>query len=154
MKEPERQGEKLASYTFSMEKILDWRSDLEEEAKRKVSGLQQKWDQEDRVLQSLIQENIKIKNEKMQNKEIQSMRYNHYYKILIDEKIVQQKNLLDRLQAEIEQAKEELIQSHQNKKAMEKLKEKERAAVAATESRLEQLQLDEIATMNFKRRAL
>lgn len=137
---------------FSMEKILDWRSDLEEEAKRKFVSLQQNWDDENQNLNILISENTKIKSDHLKQKEIQSMRYNDYYKMMIDEKIVQQRNLLDRILIQIQSAQEELGLAHTDKKAMEKLKEKEFIAITAAEQYSEQRQLDDIATMNFKRR--
>lgn len=135
-----------------MEKILDWRSDLEDDAKRSLITIQDKLDQENKNLIHLIAENTKIKSETLQNKEIQSMRYNEYYKMMIDEKIIQQKNLLDRLQIQVQTAQKDLGLAHTDKKAMEKLKEKELIAVANAEKIHEQKQLDEIATMNFKRR--
>ena len=74
---------------FSMEKILDWRLDLEDEARMQLSRLEEKWQQENRQLQSLIQENTKVKNDYLKNVQIYTLRYNDYYKLVLDEKIVQ-----------------------------------------------------------------
>lgn len=139
---------------FSMEKILDWRLDLEDEARMQLSRLEEKWQQENRQLQSLIQENTKVKNDYLKNVQIYTLRYNDYYKLVLDEKIVQQKNQIDRTQAEIKTAHDELIETHKNRKAMEKLKEKELDLLYQKEKRQEQHQLDEMATMTYRRTAL
>lgn len=144
----------MASHKFSMEKILGWRFDLEDEARLQLSNLQDKWNKENLQLQSLIQENIKVKNDNLKNTQIQTLRYNDYYKMVIDEKIVQQKNQMDSTQAQINKAQEQLLDAHKNRRAMEKLKEKELTAAEETMKRLEQMQLDEFATMNYKQRAL
>lgn len=151
-KKPEVKG--LSNYQFSMEKILDWRLDLEEEARLQLTRLQEKWRSENQELHSLVQENVKVKNDRLKTQHIESLRYNDYYKMMLDEKIVQQKNLLDMTKSDIQKAQEKLLDAHKDRKAMEKLKEKELTAVYIEEQRREQMQLDEIATMNYKRKAL
>lgn len=136
---------------FSMEKILDWRVDIEDEKKRKVGSLREQYQQMETGLNRLVQESTRIKHEGLKMSEIHSLRNNHYYTVVLDEKIIQQKNQLDRMQAEIDSAQQELIQAYQDKRAMEKLKEKELEAKYLEELRQEQLQLDEIATMNYQR---
>lgn len=137
-----------------MEKILGWRFDQEDEARLQVTNLKEKWDRENQHLQSLIQENIKVKNDNLKNTHIQTLRYNDYYKMVIDEKIIQQKNLMDATQAQISKANEQLLEAHKNRKAMEKLKEKELTAAEEELKRIEQMQLDEFATMSYKQRVL
>ena len=85
----------MASQTFSMEKILDWRSDLEETAKRKVAQIQVKLDAQQAVLEDLIRENIKVKNDRLKINKINDMRHQQLYQALLDEKIIHQKNQLD-----------------------------------------------------------
>lgn len=138
---------------FSMEKILDWRMDLEEQARMKVTHLKEQLLLENNQLQELIKENRRIKHESMANTHIQSLRYNDYYKIVIDEKIIQQKNQIDLTQTEIISAQQKLVNAHTDRKAMEKLKEKEILTHYLKEQRNEQMQLDEFATMSYKRQA-
>lgn len=138
---------------FSMEKILDWRMDLEEKARMEVTHLKERLLLENNQLQELIKENRRIKHESMAHTHIQSLRYNDYYKIVIDEKIIQQKNKIDLTQTEIISAQQKLINAHTDRKAMEKLKEKEILTHYLKEQRNEQMQLDEFATMSYKRQA-
>lgn len=137
-----------------MEKILDWRMDLEEQARLKVIQLKERLQTENHYLQELIKENRRVKNEVVDNVHIQSLRYNDYYKLVIDEKIIQQKNKMDLTRAEINAAQNKLISAHTDRKAMEKLKEKELLTYQLAEQRNEQMQLDEFATMGYKRQAL
>lgn len=134
-----------------MEKILDWRMDLEEQARLKVTQLKERLQTENHYLQELIKENRRVKNEVVDNVHIQSLRYNDYYKLVIDEKIIQQKNQMDLTRAEINAAQNKLISAHTDRKAMEKLKEKELLTYHLAEQRNEQMQLDEFATMGYKR---
>ena len=132
-----------------MEKILDWRMDLEEQARLKVTQLKERLQTENHYLQELIKENRRVKNEVVDNVHIQSLRYNDYYKLVIDEKIIQQKNKMDLTRAEINAAQNKLISAHTDRKAMEKLKEKEYTFTMEQEKHEEQKQLDEMATLSF-----
>ena len=141
----------MASQTFSMEKILDWRSDLEETAKRKVAQVQVKLEAQRAVLEDLIRENIKVKNDRLKINKINDMRHQQLYQALLDEKIIHQKNQLDLTQKELEAAQAELLEAHKDRKVMEKLKEKELWTTAELIKKEEQQQLDEIATLSFGR---
>ncbi|AQS54199.1 hypothetical protein BW727_101875 [Jeotgalibaca dankookensis] len=137
---------------FSMAKILDWRIDLEETARLTVTQLQARLRLENQQLQSLITENIKVKNEHIHSKQIHSLRYNDYYKNVITEQIIQQKNQIDSTLADIQSAQKNLVQTYSDRKIMDKLKEKELTTYYQNERRREQMELDDIATMNYKRR--
>lgn len=141
----------MSKYTFSMKKILDWRSDKEEEARRKVTDAEQKQQQQEAILQQLISENIKLKQKSLLTGRIDAMRQQDLYKKLLDDKIVQQKLVVEQAANETERAKQALLEAHKEKKMMEKLDEKERAQYIANEKYEEQKQLDEISTINFGR---
>lgn len=134
-----------------MEKILDWRSDIEEMAKRTVGQVQVKIEAQEAVLEDLIRENTKIKNDQLTTTKINDLRHQQLYKALLDEKIIQQKNQLDLTQKELEDAKAKLVEAHKDKKVMEKLKEKELWSALELEKKEEQQQLDEIATLSYGR---
>lgn len=141
----------MGNYKFSMEKILDWRSDTEEEKKKKLAEIQREQLQQEDLLHDLIQENIKIKNESLSTTRIDILRRQNLYKVMLDERIVQQKNLLDKTEKALEAARIELMEAHKDKKVMEKLKEKEYSFVMEQEKSEEQKQLDEMATFSYGR---
>ncbi|MER2002491.1 MAG: flagellar export protein FliJ [Carnobacterium inhibens] len=139
----------IANYKFSMEKVLDWRSDTEEEKKKNLGQVQQHKDQQENILQRLIGENIKIKNDSLSTNRIDVLRRQHLYKNMIDEKIIHQKNLITKAEKEVEVARVELMEAHKDRKVMEKLKEKEYIFLMEQEKHEEQKQLDEMATLSF-----
>ncbi|WP_370567470.1 flagellar export protein FliJ [Desemzia sp. RIT 804] len=141
----------MASQKFTMEKILDWRSDIEESAKRKLGQVQVKIEAQKAVLEDLIRENTKIKNDQLTTTKINDLRHQQLYKALLDEKIIHQKNQLDLTQKELETAQAQLVEAHKDKKVMEKLKEKELWSALELEKKEEQQQLDEIATLSYGR---
>ena len=68
---------------------------------------------------------------------------------MIDEKIIHQKNVVNKAEKEVEVARIELMEAHKDRKVMEKLKEKEYTLTMEQEKQEEQKQLDEMATLSF-----
>lgn len=141
----------MTQHTFSMEKILDWRSDLEETAKRNVGQVQEKMAVQQGQLNKLIQENTRIKNDRLKTTKINDLRHQQLYKAYLDEKIIHKKNEMDKIQKELDDAQAKLLEAHKDKKVMEKLKEKEHWTASELLKKEEQQQLDEIATLSFGR---
>ena len=139
----------IANYKFSMEKVLDWRSDTEEEKKKNLVQVQQSKQQQETILRRLINENIKIKNDSLSTNRIDVLRRQNLYKDMIDEKIIHQKNVVSKAEKEVEVARIELMEAHKDRKVMEKLKEKEYIFTMEQEKHEEQKQLDEMATLSF-----
>ena len=132
-----------------MEKVLDWRSDTEEEKKKNLVQVQQSKQQQETILRRLIDENIKIKNDSLSTNRIDVLRRQNLYKDMIDEKIIHQKNVVSKAEKEVEVARIELMEAHKDRKVMEKLKEKEYIFTMEQEKHEEQKQLDEMATLSF-----
>lgn len=141
----------MKRHQFSMEKILDWRIKEEENARKSLLHAQSQMQQQQQQLTHLVNENTKLKHEQMRLTEISTLRYNHHLKGLIDEKIVFQKNAIDKAQSEMNELQEALLQAHKDRKIMEKLKERESVQVLAQVKSEEQKELDEIATLQYKK---
>lgn len=141
----------MKRHQFSMEKILDWRIKEEENARKSLLHAQSQMQQQQQQLKHLVNENTKLKHEQMKLTEISTLRYNHHLKGLIDEKIVFQKNAIDKAQSEMNELQEALLQAHKDRKIMEKLKERESVQVLAQVKSEEQKELDEIATLQYKK---
>lgn len=134
-----------------MEKVLDWRSDTEETKKINLGDAEREKFRQDSFLQDMIQENIKIKNESLTTTRIDILRRQNMYKVMLDERIIQQKNQVEIAIKSVETARLELMEAHKEKKVMEKLKEKEFNLVTSLEKSEEQKQLDEMATLSYGR---
>lgn len=141
----------MGKFRFSMEKVLDWRSDTEEAKKKELGDAQREKFQQEALLQELIQENIKIKNESLTTTRIDILRRQNMYKVMLDERIIQQKNQVETAEKSLETARIALMEAHKEKKVMEKLKEKEYTFVMEQEKSEEQKQLDEMATLSYGR---
>lgn len=141
----------MGQYRFSMEKILDWRLDQEEEAKSRLAGVQEKWLQQNSVIEDLIRESIRVKHAGLKAAQVHDLKNQALYKEMISEKIIQQKNRLAQIENEVQEAQTALTEVHKNKKAMEKLKEKEYFITVEQEKKAEQNELDEIATLSYGR---
>lgn len=144
----------MASYQFSMNKILDWRQDQEEEARNKLRDLKDQLHREKQYLNQLLQESRKVKNESLFSSGIDSYKRHDLYKELIDNKIIQQKQKVEKAQKAVEVGNELLLQAHKDKKVMEKLEEKEREKFNEFQKKEEQKQLDELSTLQYGRNLL
>lgn len=134
-----------------MEKVLDWRSDTEETKKINLGDAEREKFQQESFLKDMIQENIKIKNESLTTTRIDILRRQNMYKVMLDERIIQQKNQVEIATKSVETARLELMEAHKEKKVMEKLKEKEFNLLTSLEKSEEQKQLDEMATLSYGR---
>ncbi|MGB3160691.1 flagellar export protein FliJ [Carnobacterium sp.] len=141
----------MSKFKFSMEKVLDWRSDTEETKKINLGDAEREKFQQESFLKDMIQENIKIKNESLTTTRIDILRRQNMYKVMLDERIIQQKNQVEIATKSVETARLELMEAHKEKKVMEKLKEKEFNLLTSLEKSEEQKQLDEMATLSYGR---
>lgn len=138
-------------FKFSLENVLDWRFDQEEAAKLNVAVVEKELQQEKEHLQSLILENIRLKEKAQLTGTLEAMRQEDLYKKVLDEQIVQQKLVVERVEADLEAEKEKLLVAHKDRRIMEKLEEKEFENYTHENEQAEQKQLDEFGTINFGR---
>lgn len=141
------------AYTFSLQNVLDWRTDKEDEAKLKLLQAKERQSQEEQYLHNLVNENIHLKEKALLERKVSVMRQQDLYKEVLDEKIVKQKLIVERAIADTQKMEKHLLKAHQDKKVMEKLKEKEKEEYLERMNLEEQKVLDEFATITFGRQA-
>ncbi|MFL2096469.1 flagellar export protein FliJ [Marinilactibacillus psychrotolerans] len=141
----------MQPYHFSMEKILDWREDLEEIARKEVKNSENRLTKEKQKLESLLKESRKLKSDNLFKSNIDSVRRHSLYKEMLDENIIQQKLVIKNVEAQLSIVRENLAKANKDKRIMEKLEEKERYVHKEAEKKEEQKQLDEISTLQFGR---
>lgn len=144
----------MQGYRFSMEKVLDWRSDQEDAAQRRVKAREEQVRIEEEKLNRIIAESRRLKNENLFYKSVDHLKRQNLYKDVLDDKIIKQRLVLQTAEQELTMARNQLNDAHKNKKVMEKLEEKEHTRFKDTIKKKEQSQLDEIATLNFGRSML
>lgn len=140
-------------YKFSLQNVLEWREGQEDEAKLDLIQAKNTLEQEQNYLQKLIRENIHLKETSMLNKRVDVMRQDDLYRKVLNEKIIQQKLIVEQSEHDVTLAERKLLKAYQDKKVMEKLREKEEEAYYAEIEANEQKNLDEFATMTFGREA-
>jgi len=141
----------MSDYKFSLQNVLDWRADKEDEMKLKFVEVKQAQAIEERQLQQLINENIRLKEKSSSPRKIDAMRQDDLYKEVLDEKIIQQRLVVDKARQTTKEVEADLLKAYQDKKVMEKLKEKEREEYIEEMNKQEQKKLDAFATMTFGR---
>lgn len=141
------------AYKFSLQNVLDWRHDKEDEAKLDLIQAKEHQYQEEQYLQQLIKENIRLKEKAAIERKIDVMRQQDLYKEVLDQKIIKQKLIVEQAADITRQKEDALLVAHQDKRVMEKLKEKEREEYFEKINLEEQKQLDEFATITFGREA-
>ncbi|MCC5890182.1 MAG: flagellar export protein FliJ [Alkalibacterium sp.] len=144
----------MQEYRFSMEKVLDWRSDQEDAAQRFVKEKEDRVSQEEDKLNRIISESRRLKNENLFHKSVDHLKRQNLYKDLLDDKIIKQRLALQTAEQELITARNQLKEAHKDKKVMQKLQEKEHTRFKDTLKKKEQSQLDEIATLSFGRPSL
>lgn len=140
-------------YKFSLQNVLEWREGQEDEAKLNLIQAKNTLEQEQNYLQKLIHENIRLKEKSMLNKRVDVMRQDDLYRKVLNEKIIQQKLIVEQSEHDVTLAERKLLKAYQDKKVMEKLREKEEVAYYEEIEANEQKNLDEFATMTFGREA-
>jgi flagellar FliJ protein len=117
----------MAAYKFKLQKLLDYKTDIEEEKKNELSLALKRLEEEKQKLEELKQKQKEMNNT-FQEKSSSGMTANElkllanyidYYK----RSIKQQKVRIKMAEDYLESCREELIKATQEKKMMEKLKE-------------------------------
>lgn len=142
----------MAEFKFSLEKVLNYREQLENEAKARLGFLQEKSRMLKEHYRSMKEEEL-LHEEKLCatpfSESGERWLLDNYIKALRQDMIQTQKNIAG-VDEEIAQAKQDLAQKSKDKKVMEKLKEKHFENFKKEEQLKEQRNLDEIASIRFK----
>lgn len=140
-----------------MMNILNYKEQLEREKKDEFGTISARYNKESEMLNDLEREkHLAIQNQDLAKKgnDLAEIRaYQRYIKSL-SEKIVIQTRLLEKIFEQMEEAKREMLVAMQEKKIMEKLKEKDYENYLNDEKRLEEKMLDGIVTFQNHKEGL
>ncbi len=145
-------GKKMAGFKFSLEKILSYREQIENEAKMQVAKIQTMLNAEKKRYADLKNEET-LQEKKLANTPLSDLgeRWlldNYLRAIRAD--IVQTQQNIARIDVELKDAQAILAEKAKDKKIMEKLKEKHFELFKRQEHEREQREFDEIASIRFK----
>ena len=141
----------MMNFNFRLERVLNFKETVEELKKAEYGSTQRKLNQEEDKLNSYNQHKSDIKDEKNLSASKTNggnlAMYSNYITDL-DKKIKSQEEIVSNTRIELEEAKEEMIEAVQDKKAFEKLKEREYEKYLYQIKKQEEKQMDTI--VNYK----
>lgn len=142
----------MAGFKFALEKVLQYKEQLENEVKSKLANLNAQKERLKERYANLKNEEL-FQEQKLSQTPVTEMGerwlIDTYIKAIRQDIQQTQKNIA-MLDTQIEQTRLELAQKAKDKKVMEKLKEKHFERYKKEEQLKEQRNLDEIASIRFK----
>lgn len=141
----------MRAYNFSMERVLEWREDLERDSMEKFAAKQNELQKEKSVLMGIKSEYENLKKGATEFNKTSDIRNMHLYKQVLLDKMDEQNLVVNEKSKELEERRVELVDAQKDRKIMEKLKEKDYMNYQNEVRAFEQKQLDEMAVLKFKR---
>lgn len=118
----------MMNFNFRLERVLNFKENVEELKKAEYGIIQQKFNEEEDKLKTITSHKKEIKNQKnlsSKKAKIGELAMFNDYILELDNKIKHQEEILYRTEKELEQAREEMKLAMQEKKMFQKLREKE-----------------------------
>lgn len=143
-------------FRFNLQKVLEYREQLEEQAKMALAGtLRAVKDQEGRIvaLAEEIRENERSTLEKKTVSPAEMWLYRSYKERLLQD-VAQARIRLDALKKELNKRRTEAVARSKERKLLEKLKSNQAVNYAREESLKEQNGFDEMATIRYEPKIL
>lgn len=141
----------MKAYSFSMEKVLEWRESLEKTSMEKFAISQNELNQAKMILTNLTNEYDVAKEKALKCKSINELRQLQLYKADLEDRIENQHEIIQRKAKELEDIRQELVAAQKDRKIMEKLKERDYSNYLEKVNADEQKFLDEMAVLKFKK---
>ena len=141
----------MKAYNFSMERVLEWRENLEKNSMERFTVTQNELIHEKTILSALTKEYEITKVKGLSYKNINELRQLQLYKQTLEDKIDYQNQVIYKKNKELEEIRLELIAAQKDRKIMEKLKERDFTKYQHEMLAFEQKELDEMAVLKFKR---
>lgn len=141
----------MMGYSFRLEKVLNYKENVENLKKAEYGDVNRRLNQEEEKLVNyhIHKENLLIKkNESTRNTSIGNLKlYNNYLQD-ISFNIKKQENVISDIKEELEKTKEELLSAVREKKVFEKLKENDYNEFLCEAKKNEEKIIDGIVTFN------
>lgn len=142
----------MASYNFKLEKVLNYKEDIESFKKIEFGNINLKLNKEEEILY-----NYNLNKERLVTKKKESINsisighlklYNDYLHD-ISSNIENQEQVIDEIKEELQKAKDELLIAMQERKSFEKLKEKDHNEFLSEVKKKEEKVIDEVISFNI-----
>jgi len=138
-------------FSFKLEKVLDYRGQLEEQAKAALASAQAQYDAQVLVVEDL---NGRLKahmgKEKESQKSANDMWLWRQYKSALEQDISQARYRLSELELNLHRRRQEAVERSRDKKLLEKLKQTQAKKHHEEQSAREEKENDEMATIRYE----
>ena len=138
-------------FAFKLEKVLDFRLQLEEQAKAELNKAQQAHDDQARVVRQLTEQlTDHMTKEQASRTSANEMWLWRQYKQALEGDLSGARYALSELELNLHQRRQEAVAKSRDKKLLEKLKETQAKKHHEEESAREEKENDEMATIRFQ----
>ena len=131
----------MEKFQFSLEKVLTYRQQLEQEAKLEFAAVQRQVNEREAKLDQIAKERAQMLTVPEQT--LGRMQIQHRYLAQLEQ--VSSELKLDQLQGKLDQALDGYVKAQQQRKVIEKLRAKKEAEYQQAFRQAEQKQLDDLA---------
>lgn len=138
------------TFKFKLESVLDWRKTKEGEAMLEVQYAKESLKEEEDKLNILLVENTYVE-EDLTSGSIDKMRQATLYKEILNDKLRVQRHMVSIAEENLQSKNDELIESHKELLAIEKLKDKRLNEYEEAAKKNEQSELDEFSMLSHNR---
>ena len=138
-------------FSFKLQKILDYRTQLEDQAKAALAQAQAAYNAQ-AALAADLEERLRVHHDKAaeSGKSANDMWLWRQYKEALEQDLSRERIVLNQLEHKLQQRRQEAIDRSKEKKLLEKLKENQTKKYHAQETAKELKENDEMATLRYK----
>ena len=133
----------MEKFQFSLEKVLTYRQQLEQEAKLEFAAVQRQVNEREAKLDQIAKERAQMLTVSEQT--LGRMQVQHRYLAQLEQVSSELKLEVDQLQGKLDQALDGYVKAQQQRKVIEKLRTKKEAEYQQELRQAEQKQLDDLA---------
>ncbi len=143
----------MARFRYTMQNILNIKEKMETQAKQHFGEAKRSLDLEEEVLAALYEQKEEIERHAVEvlqgDLDLHDIEDSQMSRIIIDQKITEQKMRVQRAEEALERARQELEEAVKERKTHEKLKEKQFDEFVQEENRAESKTIDELTTYTY-----
>mgnify|MGYP001023258312 CR=1 FL=1 len=110
----------MVSYKFSLEKVLEWRAEIEKRIAKSFAIVQNELNYQEITL-NLRLENESIKKKILELNNINDLKQQYLFKQSVEQKIKEILKLIEQTKTKLEKLRLDLLEAQKNRKIMEKL---------------------------------
>ncbi|MEF2145686.1 MAG: flagellar export protein FliJ [Desulfovibrionaceae bacterium] len=142
-------------FQFRLQRVLDYRGQLEDRAKQALAQAQAAHDAQQQVVNGLLERLEQLQAEESSQKaDINQMWLRRQYKQALERDLLDAKSHLGKLALNLQRCRQDAVRKSKNRKLLDKLKEQQAVKHHDEEQLREEKENDEMAALRFRREDL